>query len=334
MIITRAPLRISFVGGGTDLADFYRQYPGRVISATIDKFTYVTINHIPHTKKIIVKYRDMETVDHPSELKHTRVKHALTDLGIDKDIEIGSFADISSNAGLGSSSAFSTALVKGLHSFKGKNLTREEAAKEACRLEIDLLKEPIGKQDQYAAAYGGFNIFQFNPNDTVDVKPVYISHDNKINWQNHLMLFFTGVTRAAGDILSQQKSNISNKMDTLKEMSDSVFEFENKLLAGDYKGLGDILDQAWRKKRSLASNISNSIFDQLYETGIKAGAWGGKILGAGGGGCMLFVASPEKQNEIRKAVLDFANQNKMIGFEEIAVKFTECGTDIVYRANR
>lgn len=334
MIITRAPLRISFVGGGTDLSDFYRQYPGRVISATIDKFTYVTINHIPHTKKVIAKYRDMEVVDHPSELKHTRIKHALMDLSIHKDIEIGSFADISSNAGLGSSSAFSTALVKGLHSFKGKNLTREDTAKEACRLEIDLLKEPIGKQDQYAAAYGGFNIFQFNPDETVDVKPVYISHDNKINWQNHLMLFFTGVTRPAGSVLSEQRSNISNKMDTLKEMSDSVFEFEKKLIVGDYKGLGEILDQAWQKKRSLASAISNNIFDQLYETGIKAGAWGGKILGAGGGGCMLFVVSPEKQNDIREAVLNFAKQNKMIGFEEIAVKFTECGTDIVYRANR
>lgn len=334
MLLVRAPLRISFVGGGTDLPDFYRQYPGRVISATIDKFIYLTINRIPHTKKVIIKYRDAESVDNVSELKHTRVKHALMDLGFEKDIEIGSFADVLSNSGLGSSSAFSVALLKGLNFLNGKNLSSEEAAKAACRLEIDLLGEPIGKQDQYAAAYGGFNIFQFNPDETVDVKPVYISHDNKINWQNHLMLFFTGVTRPAGIVLSEQRSNISNKMDTLKEMSDSVFEFEKRLAAGDYKGLGEMLDKAWQKKRSLASAISNNIFDQLYETGIKTGAWGGKILGAGGGGCMLFVASPDKQAGIRAAILDFAKKNVMTGFDEIPVKFTECGVDVVYRDNR
>lgn len=334
MIITRAPLRISFVGGGTDLPDFYRQYPGRVISATIDKFTYVTINHIPHTKKIIVKYRDTEMVDHPSQLKHTRVKHVLLDLGINNDIEIGSFADIASSAGLGSSSAFSTALLKGLHAFKGRNLNREETAQRACRLEIELLKEPIGKQDQYAASFGGFNIFQFNPDESVNVNPVYISHNNKIEWQNHILLFFTGITRPAATILTEQRSNIANNIIVLKEMSDSVFEFEKKLMARDYEGLGNMLDEAWQKKKSLASNISGSILDQLYDAGIKAGVWGGKILGAGGGGCVLFAAPPERHGGIRKSIWEFAVKNNMIGFEEIPIKFTECGTDIVYRANR
>lgn len=334
MIIARAPLRISFVGGGTDLPDFYRQHPGRVISVAIDKFTYVTVNHIPHTKKVIVKYRDAEVVDHPSQLKHTRVKHALLDLGIHKDIEIASFADISSNAGLGSSSAFSAALVKGLHSLKGKNLSKDEIAREACRLEIDLLKEPIGKQDQYASAFGGFNVIQFNPDETVDVKPVYISHDNKMKWQNHLILFFTGVTRPASSVLKEQKANTSNKLDTLKEMAGSVSDFEKELLAGNYQALGEMLDHGWKKKKSLASNVSSGVFDGLYDNGLKAGAWGGKILGAGGGGCMMFVAAPEKQNDIRAAVTSFAKDNSMIGFEEIPVRFTECGTDIVYKANR
>ena len=334
MIITRAPLRISFVGGGTDLPDFYRQYPGRTISVTIDKFTYVIINHIPHTKKVIVKYRDTELVDHPSQLKHNRVKHSLLDLGINRDIEIGSFADISSSAGLGSSSAFSTALLKGLYAFKGRNLNREETAKEACRLEIELLKEPIGKQDQYAASFGGFNIFQFNSDESVDVNPVYISHNDKIKWQNHLLLFFTGITRPAATIFAEQRSNIANNIAVLKEMSDSVFEFEKKLMARDYQGLGIMLNEAWQKKKKLASNISGDLLDQLYDTGIKAGAWGGKILGAGGGGCILFVAPPEMHDSVQKSIREFAVKNNMIGFEEIPVKFTECGTDIVYRANR
>lgn len=334
MIITRAPLRISFVGGGTDLSDFYRHYPGRVISVTIDKFTYVTINHIPHTKKVIVKYRDMEIVDHPSQLKHTRVKRALLDLDINRDIEIGSFADIASSVGLGSSSAFSTALLKGLHAFKGRNLNREEISKGACRLEIELLKEPIGKQDQYAASFGGFNIFQFNPDESVNVNPVYLSHNNKIEWQGHLLLFFTGITRSAATILIEQRSNIANNMTVLKKMSDSVFEFEKKLMARDYEGLGKMLDETWQRKKSLALNISGDILNQLYDVGIKAGGWGGKILGAGGGGCVLFVAPPERRESVRKSILEFAVKNNMIGFEEIPVKFTECGTDIVYRANR
>jgi len=334
MIIVRAPLRISFIGGGTDLPDFYTQYPGRVISTAINKFIYIIINHIPHTKKIIVKYRNIEVVDHPSQLEHTRVKGALLDLGIYRDIEIGSFSDISAKSGLGSSSTFSVALLKGLYGFLGKNLNKQEIAEAASRLEIEILKEPIGKQDQYAAAIGGFNIFQFNPDHSVDIKPVFLSHSVKNSLQNHLILFFTGVTRDAGSVLSEQKSNINNKLEILKQMADSVYEFEKYLLGGDFQSAGRMLDEAWKRKKSLATKISNNFFDSLYELGIKEGAYGGKILGAGGGGCMLFIVPPEKRESVKKAVIEMANKENLIGFEEVPFKFTECGVDIVYRDDR
>ena len=334
MILVRAPLRISFVGGGTDLPDFYHRYPGRVISATIDKFIYVLINHIPHTKKVIVKYTSTETVDSPFQLSHTRVKATLCDLEIMRDIEIGSFADISAKAGLGSSSSFSVALLKGLNAFLGKNLNKQEVAEAACRLEIDVLKEPIGKQDQYAAAFGGFNIFQFNPDDSVEVKPVLLSHDKIEALHNNLLLFFTGITRPASSILNEQRNNIPDKFNILKEMADSVFEFEKYLLGGDFESAGKLLDNGWQKKKSLASKISNNVFNSLYETGLKAGAWGGKILGAGGGGCLFFMVPPQKREGVKEAVINLARKGNMIGFEELPFKFTECGVDIVYRDDR
>lgn len=334
MIIARAPLRISFVGGGTDLPDFYRQHPGRVISAAINKFIYVLINHIPHTKKVIVKYRTTESVDHPSQLEHTRAKAALCDLGITRDIEIGSFADISAKAGLGSSSAFSVAFLKALYAFFGKNLSRQEAAEAACRLEIEILKEPIGKQDQHASAFGGFNIFQFNPDDSVESKPVLLSYNRKKNLEEHILLFFTGVTRDASSVLSEQKNNIQDKFDVLKQMADSVFEFEKYLLEGDFENAGKMLDEGWQRKKSLASKISNNIFDSLYMTGLKNGAWGGKILGAGGGGCLLFMTPPSKRGDVKETVVNLAKRENMAGFEELPFKFTECGADIVYRDDR
>ncbi|MCR4275181.1 MAG: GHMP kinase [Candidatus Wolfebacteria bacterium] len=334
MIIVRAPLRISFVGGGTDMPDFYTQYPGRVISAAINKFIYITINHIPHTKKVIVKYVTTETVDSPHQLNHTRVKEALLDLGILKDIEIASFADISSRAGLGSSSVFTVALLKGLNAFLGKNLNKQEIAEAASRLEIDLLKEPVGKQDQYAAAFGGVNIFQFNTDHSVTVKPVLLSYKIKKNLEDHLLLFFTGVTRDASSVLSDQKTNINSKLETLKQMADSVADFEKYLLSGNFEKLGQMLDEGWKRKRELSSKISNNTFDVIYDSGKAAGAWGGKILGAGGGGCMLFLVPSEKREEAKASILETARSQNLSNFEEIPFNFTECGVDIVYRDDR
>ncbi len=330
MIVVRAPLRISFVGGGTDLPDFYRQRPGRVVSTAIDKFVYVVINRTPLIPKISARYSVSETVNHPSELQHTRIRAALTDLGIEKGLEIGSFASLPAKTGLGSSSSFSVALMKGLHAFLGRKLDNQEAAETASRLEIELVGEPIGKQDQYAAAFGGFNVFQFNPDDSVEVEPVLLDYKKRLGLEDSLLLFFTGLTRPASSILTEQKANIDKKFETLKEMATSVHDFKERLLAGDFRGLGEMLHQGWLRKKSLASGVSSGQLDQLYEVGMANGAWGGKVLGAGGGGCLMFLAPLEKKKTIIEAL---KNKAAELGLQEsrlIPVKFIQSGAEILF----
>ena len=333
MIVVRAPLRISFVGGGTDLPGFYRKYPGRVISTAIDKFVYVVVNRTPLIHKVSARYSIAETVSHPSELQHTRIKAALLDLGIHKNIEIASFATLPAKTGLGSSSSFSVALAKALHAFLGKKLDAYEAAKYAARLEIDLVGEPIGPQDQFAASFGGFNVLQFNPDESVDVKPVLLDYKKRLALEDGLSVFFTGITRAASSVLTEQKSNIDKKFETLKEMADSVPEFEAKLLLGDFRGLGEMLHKGWLKKKSLASNVSNPLIDKLYDAGMNTGAWGGKVVGAGGGGCVMFLAQHDKKPAIRQAVENVAKENNLQEFQEIPVKFAQAGAEILYNGD-
>ena len=330
MILVRAPLRISFVGGGTDLPDFYHKSPGRVISATIDKFVFLAINPTPMINKISLRYSVSETVDRPDQLQHTRVKAALLDLGIHNNLEIGSFAALPAKTGLGSSSSFSVGLMKGLNAYLGKKLTKEEAAEAACRLEIDLVGEPIGKQDQYAAAFGSFNIFQFNPDDSVAVEPVYLDYKKQALLQDHFLLFFTGITRAAATVLGQQKSKIGENFETYKKMADSVFDFKKLLLVGDVKGMADMLHEGWLRKKSLATNVSSSLIDVLYETGLQNGALGGKILGAGGGGCILFLAPPEKHEIIFRALKDITERAGLTESARIPFKFVHSGTDVLF----
>lgn len=334
MIISRAPMRISFVGGGTDLPDFYHRYPGRVISTAIDKYVYIAMNRTPWVDKVSARYSVSETVNHPSELQHTRIKAALCDMGIEKGIEIASFAPLPTKTGLGSSSSFSVALLKGLHAFKGNKIDAREAAEGACRLEIGLIKEPIGKQDQYAASFGGFNIFQFNADETVTVEPVLLHYKNRLDLENRLLVFFTGTTRSASSVLTEQKANIDKKFEVLKEMSDSVYEFRDRLMKADYKGLGEMLHAGWLKKKSLASNVSNSTIDSLYNAGMNNDAWGGKILGAGGGGCVAFLAPLEKKEAIRAAVQKAAKENNLSDFREIPVKFVQSGSEILFNGDQ
>ena len=333
MIVVRAPLRISFVGGGTDLPDFYRLYQGRVISTTVDKYVYIVLNRTPLVPKISARYTISETVDKPERLQHTRIKAALIDLKIKKGIEIASFASLPAKTGLGSSSSFSVALIKGLYAYQGKKLTQEEAAELACRLEINLLNEPIGKQDQYAASFGGLNMFEFNTNGKVRVTPVMLSFKTRLAFEKHLLLFFTGLTRDAGTVLKEQKLNIKPKMKTLKKMADSVNEFSEKLCAGDFRALGKMLHEGWLMKKSLATAISNSIIDKLYDQGIKNGAWGGKILGAGGGGCILFIVPVKNRAAVRSAVTQIAKTNNLKEFQEIPIKFVQSGAEILFNAD-
>jgi D-glycero-alpha-D-manno-heptose-7-phosphate kinase len=333
MIVVRAPLRISFVGGGTDMADFYTRTPGRVISTAIDKFVYVVINRTPLIDKVSARYSISETVNHPSELQHTRIKAALLDMGIHKNIEIATFGTLPSKTGLGSSSSFSVALMKGLNAFQGNKLDAGEAAEAASRLEIELVGEPIGKQDQYAASFGGFNVIQFNQDHSVTVEPVLIDYEKRAGLERHMMVFFTGITRAASSVLTEQKANIDKKFDTMKAMADSVEEFKDRVLAGDYRGIGAMLHEGWMKKKSLASNVSNGVIDDFYNAGVTNGAWGGKILGAGSGGCVMFFAPPDRHAAIREAVNVIAKNNNLSDFREIPVRFVQSGTEVIFNGD-
>lgn len=329
MIIVRAPLRISFAGGGTDLSAFYQVSPGRVISTAIDKYVYVVINPTPLTKRVVARYSTVEFVNHARELKNDRMREALLTLGIESNIEIGTFSHMHVGTGLGGSSSFAVALMRGLYNCLGKKIDKREAAEAACRLEIDLLKEPIGKQDQYAAAFGGLNTLQFNTDGRVDVDPVMLDFRKRLDFESHLMLFFTGITRSASVVLSEQNANISSMIDTMKVMADSVFEFRDRLLAGDFRSMGTMLHEGWRRKKLLASKISNTVIDAMYDAGMNTGAWGGKVLGAGGGGCILFLVPHEKKNAVRDVLQRTALEHHLTDFQEIPVRFVQSGVEII-----
>lgn len=329
MIIVRAPLRISFVGGGTDLADFYRVSSGRVISTTIDKYVYVAINPAPLLKGITARYSITETVYDIKKLKNDRIREVMLALQVQDTMEIGIFSHLTVGTGLGGSSAFTVALVKGLSTYLGTRLDKKEVAEIASKIEIDVLNEPIGKQDQYAATFGGFNVFQFNSDETVDIDPILLDYKKLIDLENHMLVFFTGITREASSILTEQKKNIPDRLDTLKLMAKSVDVFKEKLLKGDFDTLGKLLHENWLNKKALASKVSNQTIDQLYGSGMQAGAWGGKVLGAGGGGCILFLAPIGKKSKIRNAVSKKAKGLKLSDFKEIPIKFVQSGVEII-----
>lgn len=329
MIIVRAPFRISFVGGGSDLPDFYKLYPGKVISATIDKYVYTVINPAPLLKGICVRYSIVENVKRVEDLKNDRIREALLNLKIRDNMEIGIFSHMPVGTGLGGSSAFTATLIKGLSTYLDKKLDKEEIAETASRIEINQIKEPIGKQDQYASTFGGFNIFQFNSDETVDIEPVLLDYKKRLDLEKHMLLFFTGITRQASSVLSEQKSNISDKFETIKSMTLLVDIFKKQLLKGNFEALGKLLHENWMKKKELSSKVSNQIIDKLYESGIRNGAWGGKILGAGGGGCILFLAPINKKPNIKVAINNLAKKNKLEDFKEIPVKFVQSGVEVI-----
>lgn len=329
MIIVRAPLRISFIGGGSDLPDFYHHSPGRVISATINRYVYAAINPTPLMNNITARYSIVESVKSVHELKNDRIRETLLLLGIKEFMEFGAFADLPIGTGLGGSSSFTVALIKGLTAHLGKRIDKKEIAEMACKIEIQFIREPIGKQDQYAATFGGFNTFQFNSDETVEVEPVFLDYKKRLDLEKHILMFFTGITRQASSVLYEQRSNVSKKMEVLKSMTELVNEFRDKLLKGDFEALGKLLHKNWLKKKKLASKISNQIIDQLYESGMLAGAWGGKVLGAGGGGCILFMVPIDKKEKIRKILEIKAKKQNLSDFKEIPVQFVQSGVEVV-----
>ena len=334
MIIARAPLRISFVGGGTDLPEIFRQFPGKVISAAIDKYVYIAINSSQSMDDLVLKYMQTERAKHPSEFSHTRFRRALMDYGFEPGMEIGSFADINARTGLGSSSSFTSALIQALHAYYGREVPAAAIAEQACRLEIEHLNEPIGKQDQYAAAVGGFNVFTFNPDDSVGIEPLDLKNDKVAGLEPHLLLFYTGLTRDAKEVLGVQRQCLGDKIGTYKEMAASVDGFRDFLLSGAYRDLAEMFNEAWQRKKSLAPNMTNGLIDELHHIGISAGAWGGKVLGAGGGGCVLFIAPPAVREDIKSAVKAWQSRRCLEGVREIPVRFAGKGVEVIFDSRK
>jgi D-glycero-alpha-D-manno-heptose-7-phosphate kinase len=279
---------------------------------------YISSHKFFENDKIRTKYSQTETVNHISELKHPILRTALEMFDIKGGLEISSIADVPSGTGMGSSSSFTVGLLHNLYAYKQLLTSKEMLASGACDIEINQLKEPIGKQDQYAAAYGGLNLIEFLPDGSTRVQPVYMSKEYKEILQNNLLLFYLGSQRKASDILVEQRKNTAtaeDKFKVLEQMVDMVYLLHKEIIQGNLDEMGKILHQGWMLKRQLASGISSGFIDQVYEAGIKAGALGGKLLGAGGGGFMLFYAPKEKHNKIRETLkdlkpFDFAFENE------------------------
>ena len=302
MIITRTPLRISFAGGGTDISDYYKGHGGAVVSAAIDKYIYITVNK-KFDNKIRVSYSQTEIVSDVAELRHELVRECLKLAGISGGIEITSISDIPSGTGLGSSSTFTVGVLNALFYYTRQKLTARQLAELACRVEIDILGHPIGKQDQFAAAYGGINYFGFNRDDTVTHNRIHLSELDLRKLESKLMMFYTGIHRSADAVLLEQKKNTLSKtasLDYMKSLADKMYESLTK--DGLTPEFGEVLSLGWEKKRELASTITNSEIDGKYYKGVSAGASGGKLLGAGGGGFLMFYCDEQYQDAVRSAV--------------------------------
>lgn len=324
MIITRTPLRISFCGGGTDLASYYRCQQGAVVSATLNKYVYITVNRLsPYFEnRILLKYSKSELVDSVDEIRHPLIREAMKMTGVVDRVEITSIADIPAGTGLGSSSTYTVGLLHALYTLKGEYVSAARLAHEACQIEIEKLGDPIGKQDQYIAAYGGICRIRFNPDETVFVDPVICSYDTKQALEENLLMFFTGRTRRAGDILERQQAVTSQKMDVLGRMRDLTGQALDVLRQGrSLDRFGEILHEAWGLKRSLVAAISDESIDNYYEAARRAGALGGKLLGAGGGGFLLFYVEKQNQSLVREALSNL---------RELPFRFEPQGSKVIY----
>ena len=324
MIISRTPLRVSFLGGGSDLPSYYRQRGGAVLSAAIDKSVYVTVSP-KFDNAVRVSYSRTEEVEHAAKVEHPLVRESLALLGIDGGVEITSVADIPARGtGLGSSSSFTVGLLNALHAYRGRYATASDLAQQSCQIEIERCGEPIGKQDQYAAAYGGFNFIRFNPDDSVEVKKVLCKPELIADLQARLMFFYSGITRSASTLLREQSAQMARCKDKHDGMSEMVRMAEaafDDLCDGRIDGLGAMLNDAWQIKRSMTNGISNPLIDEVYEAAIGAGAEGGKLLGAGGGGFLMFLVPPQKQQSVRAALRQL---------RETPFRFNPQGSNIIF----
>lgn len=321
MIITKTPFRISFCGGGSDMPDFYREYGGCVLSTSINRYMYITMHPYFDKNKTAVKYSQTEIVDNIADIDHSIFKHVLNEKGI-SGVEIVSTADVPSGTGLGSSSAFTVGLLHTLYCYQGKYVSKGRLAEESCVIEIDKLGNPIGKQDQYAAAYGGLNFITFHKDDTVSVEPIVTKSETLKKLQANLVMFYTGVTHDANKILAQQKRNLNMaaSKDNLIQMCGLARQMKHALEKNELSDFGNILNEGWYRKRELSGEISNPEIDRWYDIAIDNGALGGKLLGAGGGGFLLFYCPKERQEELEQA----------LGLEKFDFSFEHDGSSVIY----
>ncbi|MCP4160224.1 MAG: GHMP kinase [Deltaproteobacteria bacterium] len=323
MIISRTPLRMSFGGGGSDLSVYYKTGHGSVVSTTINKYIYITVNK-KFDDLIRVCYSKNELVESVDDIEHNIIREAMKIVGIEKGIEIVYMGDIplgSAGIGLGSSSSLAVGVLNALYAYKGEHASAEKLAQEACKIEIEILKNPIGKQDQYAAAYGGFNHIQFNADESVFVDPIICDPKTKEKLKGNLMLFFTGLERISSNILCEQKEKTHENLEYLDKIVGLSEEIRKNLLENNLAGFGEILHKGWMSKKKLASLISNSHIDEVYSKAINAGAIGGKILGAGGGGFVLLYCDNGFQGKVRSVL-----SNMM----ESTFQFEPQGSKIIY----
>jgi D-glycero-alpha-D-manno-heptose-7-phosphate kinase len=323
MIVSKTPLRMSFVGGGSDLPAFYREEEGAVLSTSIDKYMYICVNK-KFDGRIRISYTRTEEVEKRQEVEHPLVREALGLVGIDGGIEIASMADIpSKGSGLGSSSTYTVGLLNALYAYRNKFASKEKLAAQACEIEIDRCGEPIGKQDQYAAAYGGLNLIRFHPDESVSVDPVICKQSLLQDLEDSTLIFFTGRTRSASAVLANQSEAMkaNDRRLLMRRMVQLAFEMKDQLESGTLENLGDLLDENWRLKAQLTLGITDPQIDYWYATGMANGAMGGKLLGAGNGGFMMFYAPKERHAQITAGLSDL---------KTVKFRFDRAGAQIVF----
>lgn len=320
MIISKTPLRISFAGGGTDIDSYYKNGYGAVVSAAINKHIYVTV-HKRFDKSLRVGYSKTEIVKHADELEHDIVKACLQMVGIDNGIEITSIGEVPAGTGMGSSSTLTVGLLNALYSYVGQRLSAYELMEKACEIEINVLNQPIGKQDQAAAAFGGLNYFKFCADGKVEREKIELSLEDYKKMESKLIVLYTGQTHSAGSILKEQKENTNQNMKIMDNMRNQADWLCNQFKTVGFDSyFGRMLSEGWEQKKMLSGGVSNPDINKLYELGIQAGAVGGKLLGAGGGGFLLFYCEEEYQNDLRK----------ILGLQQLYFRVSRYGSRVVY----
>ena len=324
MIIVQTPLRVSFFGGGTDFPTYFMAEGGCVLTSAIDKYIFVTIKK-RFDPKLRIGYTQTEMVDHVSQVQHELIREALCKTGIKQGVEISTMGDIPSASGLGSSSTVTVGSLHAMYTFLGEMVISERLAAEACEIEIDTLKKPIGIQDQYIAALGGLRFLEFTPEGQVLNKKIKLNTALKRKLNENLLLFFTGVTRQADSVLTEQKANINDRLSILRQMKQMAYAALDALETGEVDAIGHLLHESWQLKKQMASKISNNLLDDMYNAARKAGAFGGKITGAGGGGFLLLYCPHERQEAVREALKHL---------QEFPFQLEHDGTKVIFNYQR